>query len=177
MDTRLVECFNKMCKSSNVKLSKCFHFICYEHMMKIQTDPRMDVLELVSKKENVLHHVIEGIDMEKISNSIKLDHTKLIFPVCGKRCYNTLMKTKKNNAKDGASDYTVAQSWDKDGNVNTNTMSSIDILIDWLTTEENASKYFGGVDMDGNTNATRKEAYHHHIRDLIKKENGRLILL
>ena len=115
--------------------------------------------------------------MKKIEDSIKDDHAKLIFLVCGKRCYNTLMKTKKNNSKDGVSDYTVAQSWDKDGNVNTNTMSSIDILIDWLTTEENASKYFGGVDMDGNTNATRKEAYHHHIRDLIKKENGRLILL
>ena len=56
--------------------------------------------------------------------------------------------------------------------MDTETKSSIDILIDWLTTEENANKYFGGLDIDGKTSATRKEAYHHHIRDIIKKENG-----
>ena len=52
--------------------------------------------------------------------------------------------------------------------------SSIKVLLDWLTTEENASSYFGGVDNKGQTTATRKEAYHHHLWELIKKENGKL---
>ena len=51
-------------------------------------------------------------------------------------------------------------------------MSSIEVLIEWLTTEENATNYFGGLDVDGQTNSNRKETYHHQIRDLIKEENG-----
>ena len=47
------------------------------------------------------------------------------------------------------------------------------ILIDWLTTEENCSKYFGGIDANGCMNGNRKEAYHHHICDIIRKENGK----
>jgi hypothetical protein len=46
------------------------------------------------------------------------------------------------------------------------------LLIDWLTTEENASRYFGGADKDGRTQSERRDAYHHLIKDLIFKENG-----
>ena len=71
----------------------------------------------------------------------------------------------------GQSEYATVQSWDNDGDANKK--SSIQILIDWLTTEENASKYFGGLDIEGRTSTARKETYHHHIRDLIKNENGK----
>ena len=172
MDTRLVHCFNKSCKSStNTNISKCFHFICYKHMMITQLNPPMDTLELYNKKEIILNNIIEGIDMLRMTDNLKTDETQLIFPVCRKRCYNTVSK-KTNKENKGQSEYTITQSWDKDGNVSTNTMSSIDVLINWITTEENASRYFGGLDVEGKTSANRKESYHHHIHDLIKKENG-----
>ena len=71
----------------------------------------------------------------------------------------------------GESDYAIAQSWEKDGT--STKMCSIKVLVEWLTTEENCSQYFGGLDANGRTSADRKEAYHHRIRDLIKQENGK----
>ena len=46
-----------------------------------------------------------------------------------------------------------------------------------MTTEENCSKYFGGLDATGRTNGNRKEVYHLYIRDLIRKENGKNCLI
>ncbi len=68
-----------------------------------------------------------------------------------------------------APDYTV--SWEKDGEGSIR--SSMEILIDWFTTEENVSKYYGGTDKHGKTNAERKEGYHFSIKDLIEQENGK----
>ena len=94
MDTRLVHCFNKLCKSTNANLSKCFHFICYEHMMKTHKEPRMDELDLATKKDAILNHITEDIDVIRVGDSIMEEEMKLIFPVCGKRCYNTVTKEK-----------------------------------------------------------------------------------
>jgi hypothetical protein len=63
--------------------------------------------------------------------------------------------------------------WDKDGK--DGKPSSIQVLIDWLTTEENASMYFGGVNEVGKTNAMRKESYHKVIRQIIIEKNGKLL--
>ena len=49
----------------------------------------------------------------------------------------------------------------------------MEVLIDWFTTEENTSKYFGGVNSNGRISANRKESYHLHIRDMIKEENDK----
>ena len=172
MDTRLVCCFNKLCKSTNVNLSKSFHYICYQNMIKKQSNLEMEVVEYSANKKNILHHIKEGIDMTQIEDTLKDKDPQLIFPICGKRCYNTVMKELIDKSSKGESEYSIVQSWDKDGDVDTETKSSIDILIEWLTTEENATKYFGGLDIDGKTSASRKEAYHHLIRDMIMKENG-----
>ena len=64
-------------------------------------------------------------------------------------------------------------SWDNDGDTSEGVKSSIEVLVNWLTTEENCSQYFGGIDSNGRTNGNRKEVYHHHIRDIIKLENGK----
>ena len=177
LDTRLVYCFNKLCKSSsNANCSKSFHFICYLHMTRLSKPP-METLALHTKKEVVLKNVKKGIDMVEIIETLKNDTSHLIFPVCGKRCYNTVSKSTTKKATGEPSDYTVTQSWDKDGNVEKNIKSSIDVLIHWITTEENATRYFGGLDTDGKTSPNRKESYHHHIRDLIKEENGMLLYI
>jgi hypothetical protein len=64
--------------------------------------------------------------------------------------------------------------WENDGEENKR--SSMSILIDWFTTEENVSNYYGGKNKFGKTTAERKEDYHHVIKELIQKENGKIKL-
>ena len=176
MDTRFVHCVNKSCKSTNPSLSKCFHFICYKHMMTTCKKGAMKELIFRGPSDKIIEQLHKGIDIKSIHNSIEEDNTNLIIPVCGKRCYNSVCKKLKKSKEpiNGMTSYEKIKSWDKDGDENRK--SSIEVLIDWITTEENASKYFGGLDIDGKTSSTRKEAYHHHIRDLIKEENGKFIV-
>ena len=109
-------------------------------------------------------------DMASIVRHLSNHSTKLIFPVCGKRCYNTVSNVRNKEVNKEDSEYATNQNWEKDGT--STKMCSIEVLVEWLTTEENCSKYFGGLDANGRTSADRKEAYHHRIRDLIKAENG-----
>jgi hypothetical protein len=59
--------------------------------------------------------------------------------------------------------------WDKDGFYNVR--SSEQVVLDWLTTEENTSSYYRGVSKDGQTSANRKYSYHLKLSAEIKKEN------
>jgi hypothetical protein len=91
----------------------------------------------------------------------------LIFPVCSKRCYKYVSSynCKKEIVTSNSS------TWEGDGSKDTK--SSSEVLINWLTTEENSVNYFGGSDKDGRTSSTRKETYHNQLVDLIKQENGK----
>ena len=173
MDLRFVRCFNTLCKTTNSNLSKCFHYICYQHMMSTQSTDGMKLLELEGPEDKIINQVDKTVQMKTIQNYLKNSSTQLIFPVCGKRCYNTIEHSRNKKDIKEHSEYAVGQTWDNDGDENKKT--SIDILIEWLTTEENATSYFGGLDTDGRTSSNRKETYHHRIRNLIKKENGQLL--
>ena len=170
VDTRLVHCFNKLCKNPNSKLPKCFHYLCFQHMMGMKSNKGIGKLEIESLQDKITEQVVDGIDMNEMQKTLKGYVSTLIFPVCGKRCFNTVNFTRNKKGPKHTSDYASAQCWDNDGGKDM--MSSIDVLIHWLTTEENATNYFGGLDVDGRTNSNRKETYHYEIRDLIKEENG-----
>ena len=142
-------------------------------MMKINTDESLKFIDLESSEEKVLKHLDDKFDMSSLRKSITNDHTNIIFPVCGKRCFNCVDFIKSNKAKEVNSEYAQGQSWDLDGSENKR--SSVQVLIDWITTEENCSQYFGGLDADGRTNGNRKDTYHYIIRDLIKIENGEIL--
>lgn len=105
-------------------------------------------------------------------NALQNNDRKLIFPICGKRYYNTVSHTRDKKESKGDNEDALAKSWEGDGSAKSGVKSSIDVLINWLTTEENASKYFGGLDIEGRMNTTITESYHYHIGDLIQKENG-----
>lgn len=130
----------------------------------------MQILEVESKADKIIEQIVGLPKYNELEQQLKSHDPKIIFPVCGKRCYNTICHTRNKKVDKAQSEYAIAQSWENDGNdLN---MSSIDVLIEWLTTEENATNYFGGLDIDGKTSSNRKESYHHIIRDLIKDENG-----
>ena len=170
IDLRFVRCFNKLCKTTNSNVAKCFHYICFQHMMATQPKDGMKVLEYEGPEDTIIKQIDKTVDINSIVNNIKKGNTKLIFPVCGKRCYNSIELTRSKKDIKSHSEYAAAQTWDNDGDETSK--SSIDVLIEWLTTEENSTNYFGGVDTDGRTSSNRKETYHHRIRDYIKKENG-----
>ena len=135
----------------------------------------MEIIELNGLTDPILEQVNKDVDIKNICRNIEQGEYKLIFPVCGKRCYNTIIHSRDKKDTKARTEYSTLQSWDNDGNETMGIKSSIEVLIEWITTEENSSSYFGGLDPEGNTNATRKEGYHHYIRDIIKEENGKSI--
>jgi hypothetical protein len=170
VDTRLVTCFNNQCKNTKTKVPKMFHHVCYMHMMGTTPEDEMDTLYYKGKDDKLLSLVNKNIDMDAVNSFIDSTQSNLIFPFCGKRCYNSLSLIRKKNQMKGDSEYARIQNWEKDGTTTKRTLMKV--LIDWFTTEENCSSYFGGVDSQGNTSANQKETYHLHIRDLIHRENG-----
>ena len=150
-----------------------FHFACFMHMLKTSnvTD-KMELITLNTVHDNLLDFFPDDIDISCIKDFSTNDLTRLIFPFCGKRCFNYIMNHRnKVTNKDGDSEYASSQNWDNDGSSKKKT--SMAVLIDWFTTEVNCSSYFGGVDAQGSTNGNRKQTYHYHIRDLIRNENGK----
>ena len=131
----------------------------------------MEHFKVENAKDKLLDMVEDSVDMSIIKDNFINNHTKLIFPFCGKRCFNKLTHHRNKVCDKEESEYATISSWDNDGD--DTTKSSVAVLIDWMTTEENCSKYFGGLDANGRTSANRKEAYHLYIRDEIKKENGK----
>ena len=103
----------------------------------------------------ITKQVYEGVDICAIKNTIDSDTNNLIFPFCGKHCFNSIKKAPTTS--NGDSKYATALSWEGDGSVTKK--SSMQILIEWITTEENCSTYFGGLDASGHTNGNRKDTY------------------
>ena len=170
IDTRVVKCLNPTCKNQTTKVPKTFHYGCYMHMMATKKNDMPVHLSSVNDKDKLLDFIDSSVDVASIHKNLLNNSTNLIYPVCGKRCFNKVENHQNKVNKKVESEYATASSWERDGDDKTE--SSIQVLINWLTTEENCSKYFGGIDVNGRTSANRKEAYHHHIRDLIRNENG-----
>lgn len=177
MDTRLVKCVNKLCKNTNTKVPKCFHYVCFMHKIHTKANDGMDIIVNTGVDDKIFDQLHTDVDVKTILGNIKDSEKQLIFPVCGKRCYNTILSMRNKKPVKTHSEYATTQSWDNDGNESKGIKSSIEVLIEWISTEENSSSYFGGFDPEGKTNATRKEGYHHYIRDIIKAENGKLACL
>ena len=175
MDTRLIRCFNCLSKNKEKDTSKQFHYVCYKHMMATQNKKEMTNLVIRSSDDKLFSMIHKSVDKDVVRDKLLKDSTEIVVPICGKRCYNSLINNSKKIDTKEESEYALTQSWEKDGGNNKRT--SIQVLIDWLTTEENCSSYFGGLDTEGRTSSTRKEAYHHRIRDMIEKENGKFYIM
>jgi hypothetical protein len=173
-DTRLLRCFNQSCRKSKFDSSpKEFHYVCFMHMLKhYNPDNKMKMISITSVYDDILDFVGDHVNISCLKEFSTNQLSNLTFPFCGQRCCKTITnyKNKKKNKNNGDSEYAILQSWDNDGS--SRNKSSTEVLIEWLTTEENCTNYFGGVNEKGATNGNRKESYHYHIRDLIKSENG-----
>jgi hypothetical protein len=191
LDLRLMSCFQPDCKKKNSDRPKTFHFGCFMHDTTINSHSGLEVIKVHSKEDklltlgNALNYDPSSLNFDELTG----DKKHIILPVCGKRCFMNLINRRKelqkiddvvtkkeSNTMDSSSKSAAQQyiHWDKDGSIWTK--SSEEVVVDWLSYEENTSSYFGGVDMDGKTSADRKESYHLVIQSLIKKENGKSIV-
>jgi hypothetical protein len=148
VDTRLLCCCYPKCSSIVTKQPKIFHHICYIHGLVIKEKEGLEMIELTSKDDKLFDLLNVPKKDKQGLFELSNEEAKLVFPVCGKWCFSNIQKYRikdKIEANGNAGVY----NWDKDRTEHKK--SSIDILIDWLTTEENASKYFGGIDKNGKT--------------------------
>jgi hypothetical protein len=178
IDTRTYKCCQPSCFNSKGKVLKLFHHACYMHGMSQRSndqDIKMVVMECMDDK--ILDYLQVNTTERKVLNHLFNQETPILFPVCGKRCYKSVVgyRTKEIIVLEDVLEEIPEppSNWDKDGK--DGKPSSIKVLIDWLTTEENASMYFGGVNEVGKTNAMRKESYHKVIRQIIIEKNGKLL--
>jgi hypothetical protein len=169
LDSQVIKCFVPTCNGTKGGNPKQFHYSCYVHAIESNKDHDTHFIEYMGIDDKLLDlFPYTNKDLKKIIKNFRCNTSKLFFPVCSKRCYNTVVTTR--NKVITKLPPSVLANWDKDG-INGN-RSSISILIDWMTVEGNISKYFGGLDRNGKTSADQKEAYHNRIRDIIRQENG-----
>ena len=175
LDVRILKCFNPSCKHPTTKKAKVFHHACFMHMLNTNETDDMPKIHIESSSDKIVELVDTKYDVSFLNILSNDDFTHLLFPFCGKRCFNTIINYRNKAVnKSGDSEYATTHSWDKDGSSKKRT--SIVVLIDWFTIQENCSNYFGGVDEKGRTNANRKDTYHYMIRDLIRNENGKYLI-
>jgi hypothetical protein len=176
IDTRTYKCCHPSCSGSKSKVLKVLHHACYMHSLSLvyENDDKL-IIYMEDIDDKVLEYVKVNSTERKVLNYLFKTGTPIIFPVCGKRCFKSLLGYRSKEVivlDEGLEEVPPAPAnWDKDGDKDK--PSSIAILIDWLTTEENASVYFGGVNEVGKTNAMRKECYHKIIRQRIIDTNGK----
>jgi hypothetical protein len=192
LDARTLKCVLQKCVDCATNNSKIFHFCCYAHDVAVKRNKGLNMAQCTGADDVLLDH-LENCDPSLkhhgIVNFSKPDGI-LVFPLCTKRCYNSLigvrhrhkkqlisisrkkrpkksMKDKRNNSMENS----TTANWDRDGG--DGKKPSIIVLVDWITTKENLTKYYGSLDMDGNTNRNQKDAYQKILAILIKNENGK----
>ena len=173
-DNTWVRCSNPYCKNKadgdkHIATGNVFHASCYslfiaqeagkEHLCKNEYDTKSPL------------HVTQTI----------------VFPVCQARCWNKVDR-EISNYRSSCSPYdqhlyqirtaveeddpSKLPSWEKDWIVHDGP-TSMSVLIDWITDENNGSAYFGAADKQtGNTKGITKGGYCNMIARIIKTKLG-----
>ena len=83
-------------------------------MIATSSNEAMNLLQFDDANNKIKSTINNDIDNTTIQNSLINDARKLIFPVCGKRCFNCIMSEKNKSKGKGESECSIAQSWDND---------------------------------------------------------------
>jgi hypothetical protein len=157
VDVQIIKCCKPTCTNGLDGSAKLFYYSFFIHSFAIPDNRSMEIVELLSEDDKVLNFLnIKEPILTKVINAFKKG-AQIVFPCCGKRCSKMVLASRKECKK--KSEQAIASTsidskltppyWDKDST--DKCKSSIDVIIHWLTTEENATKYFGGLDKDGKT--------------------------
>ena len=102
--------------------------------------------------------IVNKIGLEKVNKA------DIILPVCSKSCYNAMLRNRKDADKVARKEKNYNSNqlnvrWDSDGG--NGKLLSEEVIVQWLTTNENSDRYFGGViGQKKRTNGTLKDTYH-----------------
>ena len=123
----------------------------------------------VDECEKVAHascyvHLVESEKYSALLVHNALDGSVIHPIVCGKACYRKFVNTQKDAEKEKKRNQSL---WTKDGP--DDTVSSMSVLIEWLTEEENYNNYRGGS-VNGSTTGDSKMAICEQIRQIIRNK-------
>ena len=192
-DTKLISCSNPECikiDEDGNEIPTVFHYCCYVNMRASQEFNDLEYNYELDKLGPAQTEIVK-----KLRNKYN-EKQRVILPVCRKACYNKILKSRKKVDNEKISLHTSSTSssqiqrnrktnlgksnggnlrWDSDSKAGSRT--SEEILVHWLTDEENAEKYFGGTHGSHNkVNGTRKDEYHGLLSRIILKENGKIYM-
>ena len=175
-DDTMLYCANPYCRhtkqnpDTSKPETKVFHAGCYSNFIHTCDE----------KKER---HITK---VEYNANNPTKVTQQFAFPVCSLRCHNRLAALEADHQKAFSSeekrmnkirtaimsgDSSLLPRWDND-NIHPNGMTSISALLEWVTTEENGSMYFGGNNSHGHPNGISKDKYHQIIAREIRQKTG-----
>ena len=124
-----LQCFVKGCMKGDAPL-KCSVYACTNSIHKTCAF--------------ALHKLFLGSIKKQLPMSVQFNDTDI---VCSKRCFNKLLKKKSEIPKPPTTRF-----WGNDGP--NKFISSMSVLMDWLTTANNYSKWRGGDKHSGTTKKT-----------------------
>ena len=190
-DTKLITCSNPSCikiDEDGNEIPTVFHYCCYVNMRVLQEFNDLEYDDELDKLGPAQNEIVKKLRTKYVGKQT------IILPVCRKGCYNKILKNRKmveneNKNIDSSKKSSNTRSRKKNITSNRNSVagnlrwnsdskegsrSSEEILVHWLTDEENAEKYFGGNHGSKNqVNGIRKDMYHSQISRLIFEENGK----
>ena len=178
-DTKLLLCSNTECTRVNadsVVGPTVFHFCCYANMLK-----KEGIEDLLYKETDNFFTNHQKEQLALVGNH--LQNNEIILPVCGKKCYNVLLRKRQtqieNEKKEreklagekNKDDISSLLRWDSDSK--NGSLTSEGVIVDWLTEPDNVEMYFGGTHGPQNAvSGTRKDSFHQLLSQKIFQTNG-----
>ena len=173
-DESILRCSNPYCRGGNgnelLPTGNTFHASCYAHMI-FNDDTREHIIKFEYDPKSPL----------TITKAI-------VFPVCQPACWTTVNALQRNyyknlpaplkrshNMREGVrlDDESLLPRWEDDW-VFENGPTSMSVLVDWVSDENNASAYYGAADTNtGNTKGITKDGYHNMIAVYIRDKTGK----
>lgn len=154
------------------KRSICFVLKKPEHLRTKEDS----FLYKCSACENMTHlNCYKSFMTENGFNHILSSRTQSMYVVCGKRCYQKKKKevySLRPSIVSTQTNQTTTKFWDNDAET-----SSLSILLEWITDERNADKYFGAQDTSSKSgfsidDGITKAGLCKQISEIIKTTNG-----
>jgi hypothetical protein len=104
LDARYVRCFMSNCVDSDAESSKAFHFLCHVHNVNLKGEENYKLIEYKGGNDVLLDQVsMNDNEIKQQIREFPTMNTKLIFPLCSKRCFNSLQSHRKKKGERGTS--------------------------------------------------------------------------
>ena len=130
------------------KITQILRASKYLHSKLKRDEIIREVFESDSKEKDPYLSYCDGSRGSSNEDNSSVDSNE--YPVCGKQCYN--QQAKSLSSVSPISKDTSSLRWTSDGNEAKGILSSLDLLLLWISDEKNSSRYLGFMDSHANDN-------------------------